>query len=83
MAASRWLLEARTSKVENHEAQKRIKVKGVGSVEVSPQRPSRGPPCSPPLSHPLAERQFRDPLGTTGAIFVRVCMIMRVIRARV
>ena len=56
MVASTWLLEARTSEVENQEAQGRSWEPGVGSEEANFQRPSKGPSCSPPLCHPVAER---------------------------
>ena len=57
-AASSWLLETRTSEAVRKEAQGGSGDAWVGPEEASLWRPSRGPPCSPPLCHSVAERQL-------------------------
>ena len=53
--------------------------KGVGSEQASLKRPSRGPPCSPNLCHPVAETQLApmEGLASLGPLEGRWCYVCR------
>ena len=73
-----WRLKPVRQNISRHRGGREDK--RVGSVAACRQRSAGGPPCNPPLSHPVGEGQLADQwqLASGGPLVGRWCYICRV-----